>query len=73
MTERDKRLKEELKKFSGLLEQTQESATTFLALLAEEPPIIPLTYIHRLNNLLSEVQKELNKVHELYKQDDRVV
>jgi hypothetical protein len=79
MTERDKKLKDELKRFSNLLEQTKESARTLLAILAEEPPIIPITYIHairpRLNTLLSRdeldaVQKELNKIRELYKQDD---
>ena len=79
MTERDKKLKDELKRFSNLLENTQESAKTLLVILAEEPPIIPITHIHamrvRLNSLmpkdeLDAVQKELNKIRELYKQDD---
>ena len=79
MTERDKKLKNELKKFSLLLEQTKESARTLLTILAKEPPIIPVIYTHavraRLNSLLSKgefeaMQTELSKVRELYKQDD---
>lgn len=79
MTERDKRLKDELKRLSDFLENTAESARTLLALLEEEPSIIGVLYIHnlrpRLNRLLPKheldaVQKDLNKIRDLFKSDD---
>ena len=78
MTERDNKLKSELERFSNLLEQTKESAMTLLAILIEIPPIAPYP-IHavrvRLNNFLPKdeldvMQKELNNVREVYRQDE---
>jgi hypothetical protein len=78
MTERDNKLKSELERFNNLLEQTKESAMILLDILFEIPPIAPYP-IHamrvRLNKFLPKdeldvIQKELNNVRELYRQDD---